>query len=76
MWIVLARATDEQVTMHVRERRLWLREIQLWTRNSKRIFGDGYARSRRRPLTNVSTYSAQFGLSLWAPERRCERNAP
>ena len=76
MLIVLARATDVQVAMHVSERRLWIREIQLRKRNSKRIFGDGYARSRRRPLTNVSTYSAQFGLSHRAPERRCERNAP
>ena len=76
MWIVLARATDEQVVMHVSERRLWLRDFQLRTRNSKRIFGDGYARSRRRPFTNVSTYTAQFGLSRRAPERCCERNAP
>ena len=76
MWMVLARATDEQVAMHVRERRLWMREIQLRTRNSKRIFGDGYARSRRRPLTYDSTYTAQFGLTHRASERRCERNAP
>ena len=50
MLIVLARATDEQVTMHMRERRLWFRGIQL--RSSKRIFGDGYARSRRRPTAH------------------------
>ena len=75
MLIVLARATDEQVAMHVIDRRLWIREIQLRPRNSKRIFGDGYARSRRRSFTNVSTYSAQFGLSQRAPERRCGRNA-
>ena len=71
MLIVLARATDEQVAMHVSERRLWIRDCGLEIQNASLV-----TVSRARDGARSQTSAPQFGLSQRAPERRCERNAP
>ena len=81
MWIVLARATDEQVAMHVRERRLRIREIQLVLEIQLRpqnasLVTVTRARDGARIQSTAHKLQINCTVSQRTPERRCERNAP